>query len=227
MVDVRIGIIIFFVFCSSLLFGQEYGLFVDERDGRTYRTIQILDQVWMAENLAYLPEVSSISNSLFATPCYYIYGYINTDLEEAKQTENYARYGVLYNWPAAVNACPEGWHLPTDSEWKLLEMALGMTPEDADKVKSRGLGIGSKMKNKTCWYNYGNGNNKSGFTAVPAGYRDSYGSYNIMGEDAYFWSDTEETGSNAWCRHLTCHTSKVFRSNFPKQYGFSIRCVQD
>lgn len=109
-------------------------VFTDERDGTVYKTVQIGGQCWLKENLRYLPSVSPSSAGSYTDPHYYVYGYEGTDISEAKATDNYKHYGVLYNWPAAMNGasssstnpsgvqgiCPAGWHLPGDTTWTLL-----------------------------------------------------------------------------------------------------------
>jgi hypothetical protein len=95
-------------------------IFTDSRDGHKYKYVKIGSQVWMAENLAYLPIVNLGSSKSHTEPKYYVYSYTGTDVNEAKKTSNYSTYGVLYNWPAAIAACPPGWHLASDSEWTIL-----------------------------------------------------------------------------------------------------------
>ena len=89
-----------------------------DADGKTYKTVKIGNQWWMAENLAYLPSVGPYDIQSVINPMYYVYDYLGTNVNEAKATENYRTYGVLYNWPAAKSACPIGWHLPSDEEWR-------------------------------------------------------------------------------------------------------------
>ncbi|MCF8358778.1 MAG: hypothetical protein K9H26_08480 [Prolixibacteraceae bacterium] len=91
------------------------GIF-DERDGNYYNTVKIGEQIWMAENLAYLPQINRPSEQSYTIPLYYVYEYEGTEVNEAKAIENYQIYGVLYNWQAAISACPSGWHLPSDDE---------------------------------------------------------------------------------------------------------------
>ena len=95
-----------------------------EHEGNSYPTVRIGDQCWFSENCRYLPEVSPPIEGSETDPYYYVYGYEGTDLAAAKSTENYALYGVLYNWPAVMTEgiCPSGWHIPTDFEWGTMEM---------------------------------------------------------------------------------------------------------
>ena len=94
--------------------------FTDPRDGNVYRTVQIGNQCWMAENLKYLPAVSPSTTTPDGSALYYVYDYQGSSVSEAKATANYQNYGVLYNWPAALGAYPPGWHLPSDAEWSEL-----------------------------------------------------------------------------------------------------------
>lgn len=87
-----------------------------EYNGRTYACKRIMGEIaWMIENLAYLPSVSPSATGSDSTPLYYVYGYEGSGVIAAKATENYKKYGVLYNLEAAKTACPPGWHLPSDS----------------------------------------------------------------------------------------------------------------
>lgn len=116
--------------------------FTDERDGHVYKYVTIGTQSWMAENLAYLPVINVPKTAVpicDEDPLYFVLNYEGTDLAAAKQTEEYNKYGVLYNWYAAMGqksatgasadaipsgvrgACPAGWHLPSKAEWKVLE----------------------------------------------------------------------------------------------------------
>ena len=79
------------------------GTITDSRDGNTYNWVKIGDKIWMAENLAYLPFVCPSSLGSTTEPYYYVYGYEGNSVSEAKVLTNYLDYGVLYNWPAAMN----------------------------------------------------------------------------------------------------------------------------
>ena len=119
---------------TVVILGQ-FREFTDTRDGKTYKTVKIGEQIWFAENCAYLPQVMKPSEYSAETPCYYVYDYDGNDVAAAKATENYRNEGVLYNWPAAggnmdskndaipsgiQGPCPDGWHVPSEAEWEIL-----------------------------------------------------------------------------------------------------------
>ena len=156
---------------------SDTGVFTDARDGQEYTYVVIGNQIWMAENLKYLPSVSSPETGSYTEPYYYVYDYFGNNVSQAKNTYNYKTYGVLYNWTAATDACPAGSHLPTANEWKTLEMYLGMSQSDADATEWRGSDQGEKMKSTSGWYDNGNGTNSSGFNALPGGSCDGLGNF--------------------------------------------------
>jgi uncharacterized protein (TIGR02145 family) len=201
-----------------------------DKDGKSYKVVQIGSQWWMTENLAYLPAVSPPSEGSTTSPYYYVYDYKGTNVTTAKATINYITYGVLYNWSAALAACPPGWHLPSDSEWKQLEMALGMTQAEANSVYTRGTDQGAQMKATSGWNNNGNGNNTSGFSGLPGGWRLYDGNFKNIGY-AGFWRsssmDSEYLTDTYMSRSLSYITSKVNRGNNPRDMGLSVRCVKD
>lgn len=207
---------------------DDQGAFKDMRDNHEYKWVRIGEQLWMAENLAYLPSVSPSSEGSETAPFYYIYGYEGSSVNDAKASVNFTTYGVLYNWEAAKVACPVSWHLPTDSEWKVLETYLGMSPSDADRNGYRAGGsIGKALKSASGWNDNGNGDNSSGFAAVPGGGRYGNGSFANLGTDALFWSFSEEEASLAWYRNLFNGNDGVFRVYEYQKIGFSVRCVKD
>ncbi|MCK9256343.1 MAG: PKD domain-containing protein [Bacteroidales bacterium] len=206
------------------------GTFTDTRDNYTYQTVEIGSQTWMAENLKYLPSVVGPGAGSYGDPYYYVYGYDGTDISSAKATENYQTYGVLYNWPAAMQACPTGWHLPSDDEWKELEMFLGMSQEQADEWGWRGTDEGGKLKETgiTHWNSPNEGaTNETGFTALPGGYRSNHGDFSYLGSYGSWWSATESDSNYAWVRHLYYNNSDVGRFDLDKDNGYSVRCVRD
>lgn len=202
-------------------------------DGNVYQTVTIGSQVWMAENLKVthyrngdpIPNVTDGSTwSGLSTGAYCNY---NNDIN------NVATYGRLYNWYAvddSRNIAPEGWHVPTDEEWKQLEMYLGMSQAEVDSTVWRGTDEGGKLKetDTTHWLRPNTGaTNESGFSALPGGIRHFYGGFNYMGYLAYFWSSTERSSSYAWTRGLHDYYSQVGRGYYSKHGGFSVRCVRD
>ena len=215
--------------------GSVFGSFTDSRDGNHYETVTIGSQVWMAENLAYLPsvvgpETGSEYDGYEAYPFYYVYGYDGASVATAKATANYTTYGVLYNWPAAITACPEGWHLPSDAEWKQLEMYLGITSAQADATGWRGTAEGGKLKEEgtTHWDSPNTGaTNSSGFTALPGGYRSRSGVFYDIGLFGLWWSSTELATDTAWLRSLGYSIGLVSRYDYDKDSGYSVRCLRD
>ena len=219
---------------EALEFLTGYGTFIDSRDGgRTYKTTKIGNQVWMAENLAYLPAVSPPSSESTTSPYYYVYGYEGTSVIAAKATSNYSTYGVLYNWPAAMagavssnsnpsgvqGVCPSGWHLPSDAEWTELVDYLGGAAVAGGKLKEQGIAH---------WESPNEGaTNESWFTALPGGFRDGDGSFGSIGYFGYWWSATELDATAAWGRGVVYYLASVGRDGFDKEIGFSVRCVRD
>ena len=206
--------------------------FIDFRDINTYKTVKIGNQEWMAENLAYLPSVSSSSAKSYTEPYYYVYGYQGTSVSAAKATDNYSIYGVLYNWPAAKAACPSGWHLPSDAEWKQMEMAIGMSQSEADDTGWRGTNEGSQLAGNASLWSNGNLKNSSqfgtsGFSGLPGGYRNYIGDFYGITSNGIWWSATEHSTLGAWRRGLHYLRTTLLRSNRSKEYGFSVRCVRD
>ncbi len=208
------------------------GSFTDPRDGHEYKTIRIGKQVWMAENLAWLPDISTQDTGSDTDSHRYVYGYEGTIVEAAKANPNYVKYGVLYNWPAAIESCPEGWHLPDDEEWIILEEFEGMKHLDAERknMGDRSSGFaGSKLKSGSAWGVDDDSLNTHGFTALPGGYRGFDGGFFDLGGYASFWSATlGKEPEYAWARYLDHNCRGVFRTNYGyKRGGFSVRCVKN
>ncbi|MCL2218876.1 MAG: fibrobacter succinogenes major paralogous domain-containing protein [Chitinispirillia bacterium] len=174
------------------------GTFTDTRDGKTYRTVKIGDQTWMAENLNY--ETGS-------SVCY------------ANKESNCQKYGRLYDWDDAMKACPAGWHLPSDAEWTVLTDFVGGEKTAGTKLKSKtGWFTGKGYKAATDDY---------GFYALPGGLGFSCGSFVDAGYLGYWWSATEYDANSAWYRYMYYSSEGVYRLNYRKSYLFSLRCSQD
>ena len=208
---------------------------ITDYDGNVYQTVQIGNQVWMSENLKTthyangtaipLVEDSLEWDNMGYTDKAYCY-YDNS-------SSNKDTYGALYNWAAAMNGassssanpsgvqgvCPDGWHLPSDTEWTELTDYLGGLDVAGGKMKETGT---------VHWVSPNTGaTNSSGFTALPGGYRHMIGNFSIIGWQAFFWSSTEGNSGNAWYRILSWGYSGVYSDYFYKETGFSVRCLRD
>jgi uncharacterized protein (TIGR02145 family) len=196
----------------------------DTRDSQIYQYKTIGTQFWMTENLAYLPSVvgpgtGSEDAGNETEPFYYVYDYDGTNITAAKSTANYTIYGVLYNWTAALSACPPGWHLPSDAEWTTLITYLGGESVAGGKMKEAG---------ESHWTSPNTGaTNESGFTALPGGYRHPDGTFYTIGFYGYWWSSTQDRDDSAWSRYLSYNASDVYWTDADKVHGFSVRCLRD
>jgi len=197
-------------FTINLSEDDEKEYLIDSRDGNKYEIVEIGTQTWMAENLRYN---TGGENWLF-----------NND-------SNAIIFGRLYNWETAKEACPDGWHLPSDEEWKTLEKYLGMSQEDADKLNryDRGTTEGDKLKATHGWKDDGGGMDAIDFSALPAG-EGSGEIFNALGCYTYFWTSTESNEypiGNIYVRVLSFHEQIIMRKNPSKSSGYSVRCVKN
>jgi uncharacterized protein (TIGR02145 family) len=157
------------------------GTFTDLRDNHVYAFKTIGNSTWMTENLSYLPNVSPGTKGSKEDPYYYVYEYQGTSVSEAVDAWYYKQYGVLYNLPAAMAACPNGWHLPdSDVEYNGL-------------ISTVSSPAGKKLKSTSGWTDHGNGDNSSGFAAFPGGKLNEKGEFINTGDAAYFWTTTIRT----------------------------------
>jgi len=192
-----IGLLVF-CSCQKDLSSLVTGTFTDSRDDQTYKTVLIYEQWWMAENLNYETDTGS-----------WIYD---------NNSENADIYGRLYNWEAACDACPVGWHLPGDNEWKILEIVLGMSQVDADSSGHwRGTDQGTKLIV----------GGTSGFDALMGGARYFDGSYKDKDLYAYFWTSTDLDSTYSWIRLLSIITTDIYRNFGNNNNSFSVRCIKD
>lgn len=198
------------------------GTFIDNRDGNTYKWIRIGNQIWMAENLRYLPSVVGPNTSSKTVPYYYVYNYDGTDTNAAKANSNYKTYGVLYNLPAAINACPSGWHLPSHSEWNQLTNYLGGADIAGCKLKESGT---------THWLTPNTGaTNESKFSALPGGRRTKGGPFWNINTAGFWWSSTMIGQDVAWIRTMDFISKGVSNSDDSSSddgVGYSIRCIKN
>jgi len=196
------GAVAVVVLLSLSAVNAQGGSFTDKRDGKTYRTVKIGNQTWMAENLNY-----KIGKSV----CY------------DKKESNCQQYGRLYDWKTALKACPAGWHIPSDAEWEMLVEYV-----DPDASGDYGNNAGMKLKSKTGWSTdkyYEAATDDYGFSALPGGYRD--GGFYGAGNFGYWWSATEYVVHYAWYRDMNYNYGFVRRNYINKTGLFSLRCVED
>lgn len=247
---ISITIILFFVVsCSTNDIIEEEGPsehldeFTDVRDGKTYKYVKIGTQTWMAENLAYLPVVTSAADGptynnyepFENEKFYYVYGYNGNSVNEAKSTDNYKDLGVLYDWNAARSASPAGWHLPTKSEWESLADYIsanqsGCTKEDKDKGQISWLQVGGYLKSSVNWNNDLNGTDNYDFRSMAAGFRNNDGNFYGRGNECLFWSNSRE-GENengeAYCIEMRDFNQTLDLLLGRTINGFSVRCIKD
>ena len=211
---------------------------VKDIDGNSYNTVQIGTQCWTKENLkvtkyndnSAIPlEATGSINGISTKWQTLTNGSYSIYANEISTGTNATIYGFLYNWYAAKgiatigsnnfkNICPIGWHVPTDGEWTILTNFLG------------GDVAGGKMKQSgtTLWNAPNTGaDNSSGLSVLPAGSRNSDGSYYGIRSNAFFWSSSED-GNNYGCyRNMILNNSNVSRYINYKSAGASVRCLRD
>ncbi|MCA1751337.1 MAG: fibrobacter succinogenes major paralogous domain-containing protein, partial [Flavobacteriales bacterium] len=176
---------------------------------------------WMAENLRYLPSVNEVNTISNEVPYRYVYGYSGTDVEEAKASENYDIYGVLYNYEAAKDACPSGWRTASDQDWTVLTDHLGGEEVAGRKLKEAGIDHWN-------FFNLSNADNESGFTALPGG-SNWEAEFVARGGTSYFWTSTgnPQNQNHAWRRGMSASTESVNREDNGKRFGMSVRCIKN
>ena len=222
---------------------------VKDNDGNTYATVQIGEQCWMKENLrtTHFSDGTAIpaggDEVSLDEPYYYDYSNSNIPLS--------AR-GYLYNWTAAMNSCPKGWHLPSDAEWTQLTDYVGSRSEYVCGGDTEN--IAKALASNEYWESFvaddecvvgdqsRHTNNATGFSAVPAGYYSYGSSFNYTGFNTSFWSSSQNescpiaawsSSQNsspiaAWYRYLSFLNAGVGRyGDHSKSYGRSVRCLRD
>ena len=196
-----------------------------DAEGNSYSAVKIGTQVWMAENLACASGTYIADSSNWSADKAYCYYNNNANGEKAT-------YGAIYTYAAALSACPAGWHLPSDAEWKTLEMELGMSQSHANDIEWRGSNEGSQLAGNSDLWNNGSLENNfefgtSGFVALPSGGRNRWGTFYSQGDSGNWWSSTEVASFYAFSRRLEFNYSAVRRYEYEKSFGFSVRCIKD
>jgi len=204
-------------------------LLIDSRDASEYETVLIGTQCWMAENLNI---GTRIDGGIDATEGETIEKYCYDD-----NLTNCDLYGGLYQWNEMMQystsegtqgICPDGWSVPTDLEWKTLEGFVDSNYPVGDPVWDntgwRGQDAGKHLKSSTGWSS-NSGDDLYGFTALPGGMVEGAVFKDLIGY-TYLWTSTDN-GNNAWFRALAHDRDDVYRSNFSKSFGCSLRCIKD
>lgn len=200
----------------------EAGEGVSDEDGNFYPSVIIGDQEWLAQNLrttklndgTNIQQVTNLATYVsLSSP---VYTWYNNDIAN-KET-----YGGLYNW-YTVNTgkcCPDGWHVPSDSEWSKLTKALGGEAIAGGKLKEEGT---------THWDSPNIGaTNLTGFTALPGGYIFTGGAFGNINTNGFWWSSTEFGTDRAYSRIMYFNDENITRhSDYFKTLGLSIRCIKD
>lgn len=187
------------VFLAALLkvSGQLTDTLVDVRDGKSYLTTQIGNQIWMAENLAFKSESGCRAYN--------------------DKPENAKTYGYLYTLEAAEKSCPPGWHLPGNEEWKTMIAFVSLDYPAGGQLKSS---TGWALRASS-------GDNLWNFSALPGGRMNSNGKFEGIDFDGYWWSSIEGTEKSAWFRRISRDSQDIYEKYTEKDYGFSVRCVKD
>ena len=204
---------------------------VTDFDGNKYDAVKIGNQIWMASNLktTHYANGDSIPNpyahpgEIFTAEDYFVY--------PEGDMNNVEVYGYLYSYPAAIKACPAGWHLPNQVEWYAMEQSVINTP----KYLERSITVAKALASESHWNavsSYGtpgfqlSTNNSTGFSAVPA---DFYGGYFAsLGTLAAFWSsDTVGDAGKAAGKFLSVDGTGLVSNMYDRSYGLSVRCVKN
>jgi uncharacterized protein (TIGR02145 family) len=200
---------------------------VSDIDGNLYNTVLIGTQCWTKENLKVTKYNDSTSIPLNNTYTSGTVSRVWQDLRtgaytiydnQASSGTNATSYGFLYNWYAATDTkgiCPSGWGVPTDDEWTTLTNFIGTNP-------------GTKLKKDSNLWSINTGTDDYGFSALPSGYRNNYGTFSSISYITYFWSATTYSTYIAYFRFLSYSNGNVNRSiGSYKTFGKSVRCLKD
>jgi uncharacterized protein (TIGR02145 family) len=207
-----------------------YGTVIDI-EGNIYNTIQIGNQIWMAENL----RVTSYKNGTPITNTT-----DNTEWSNLFQNEtgawcyynnnatNNIPYGKLYNWYAVTNnnICPAGWHVPSDQEWYTLITLID--PASDGGINTNTAGGSLKSTATAFWQSPNTGaNNSTGFSGLPGGRRTGDGLFELIGGSGFWWSTTQFSPFSAWAQIMDASSSSILRIFGDKASAFSVRCLKD
>ncbi len=195
----KIGLLLISLIIIVQIFGQETGSFTDSRDGKTYKTVKIGIQWWMAENLNYETDSGSWCCDDKKSYC---------DI-----------YGRFYNWNTANNVCPTGWHLPNNKEWQVLFDYIGGNDSAGYKLRAK---TNWTINDETIL-----GIDSYGFTALPGGDVFGEGSCKYSTSYGFWWSAKSKSKSDAFAWFTISIDYFVYIEPHDKQLGISVRCLKD
>jgi uncharacterized protein (TIGR02145 family) len=176
--------------------------FTDPRDGYAYAVVSLGGLEWFAENLRFKSPDSR---------CY--------ENDEA----NCLDHGRLYRLPDALEACPAGWRVPSEEDWRSLERWLGLSEADLEKERGRGEPLGKRLKV----------GGDTGFNVRYSGWIDPHlaDSSRAMGRNAAYWTSTpgpaDEVSATMWHRDVAANRNSIWRSPVNVTYWLSVRCVAE
>lgn len=202
-------------------------------DGNTYYTISAGAQEWMGSNL----NTGSYRNGdiIEYVEDNNIWRLLDTGARSAynHNPELQAVYGSLYNWYAVTDnrgLCPDGWRVPSDNDWKVLEQYLGMTSSSANRVGLRDRYAGGRLKEtgSNHWFSPNIlATDETGFSAIPGGYRHPQGEFYTLGRNLNWWTTTSYNDFSAWYRNIYYNNAGIYRNIYTKTSGFSVRCIRE
>ena len=203
----------------------EYGSLTDSRDGKTYKTVSIGTQTWMAENLNYETANSYCYDDEYSKCSKYGRLYLWSAAMDSVGKWSMNGKGCGYDWPCSPTypvrgICPAGWHLPTKAEFETLFTAVG------------GSSTAGKVLKSTSGWNSGAGTDAYGFSALPAGYRGCNGGYYFHNEGRYavFWSSTEYDSCHSYYSVYSeagLYDDIAYLFDRLQCDAISVRCVKD
>lgn len=198
--------------------------------GYDYATVQIGEQCWFAENLRteQYQNGDSIPGDLSSSQ------WTNTESGAqavyADDEGNLDLYGRLYNGYAMADVralCPTNWHVPSDTDWGVLELELGLDEGELLLIGERGDDQGTQLKASTSDTLSWDGTNTSGFSAVANGYRHNHGYYQHLNFNSHYWSQTASEEGVFYIRGLQNSVGGIYRLTRVTNSGYTVRCVAD
>ena len=216
--------------CSSFTCGTST---ITDIDNNTYSTVSIGTQCWTTTNLKVTKYndgtlIGDSTNSTWGTSV--IGARTGYDVRVVPLSDYVGTFGYLYNWYAVSDTrklCPEGWHVPTDSDWNKLVKYIH-SGADTTGLATQSTSAGTNLKENNALWNPNRGTNTSGFSGLPGGFCDNVGRFFNIRLIALFWSATQNGASNrAWYRNLYSSSGDVYRGDTIKSDGASVRCLRD